>query len=163
MMYSVAPRNARGSGACVPGCVPGAFPTVPVRKIVPTLRVPCGFTQLLPVSILVHTVSILSFPACAQKALSTLKPDIVRAGCRFSDSDTFGQFPYLLTLCSYVWPNPVRKYIVYADTRHGQRLVSHIFSNTCGSVHICTEDSLFRCTLKCTHSCVHESIHCSRK
>ena len=61
MMYSVAPRNARGSGACVPGCVPGAFPTVPVRKIVPTLRVPCGFTQLLPVSILVHTVSILSF------------------------------------------------------------------------------------------------------
>ena len=162
MMYSVAPRNARGSGACVPGCVPGAFPTVPVRKIVPTLRVPCGFTQLLPVSILVHTVSILSFLPVRKSIVYTQARYCARwvslFGFRY-----FGEFPYLLTLCPYVWSNPVRKYIVYADTRHGQRLVSHMFSNTFGSVHICTEDSLFRCTLKCTHSCVHESIHCSRK
>ena len=83
MMYSVAPRNARGSGACVPGCVPGAFPTVPVRKIVPTLRVPCGFTQLLPVSILVHAVSILSFPACAQKYCLHSSPILCALGVAF--------------------------------------------------------------------------------
>ena len=83
MMYSVAPRNARGSGACVPGCVPGAFPTVPVRKIVPTLRVPCGFTQLLPVSILVRTVSILSFPACAQKYCLHSSPILCALGVAF--------------------------------------------------------------------------------